>query len=467
MKAAVAVLFVILAEGSLLAQLSGGTISGQAFDTIGGTVAGATVSIENNETGETRVLKTNEKGFYSFPNLAPGRYNVSVSHAGFSDLVKRNLLVNPGEQPIVDFELKIGPVSSSLEVTVEAGGISLASSTLSSVVDGGAVRDLPLNGRDWTLLAALEPGVHTIEAQTAITAGSNGREDRGWGTETAIGGSRPQQNNYRLDGISINDFTGSGPGNVLGSVLGTEAIREFSVVTGIASADYGKTSGGVINAVTRSGTNDFHGSAYEFLRNSAFDARNFFDGAQVPPFKRNQFGGTIGGPVRHNRTFFFFNYEGLRQDLSSTTITTVPSLAARTGGLAGGKVTIDPVVEPYLRIFPLPNGPESGDTGIYSFVSAAATSVNFFTGGLEHNFSDHDSMRASFLVANSRTTSPDATDFVITGQISQSRFASIEETHVFRPNLLNIFRAGMNRDISEAPISAGVVNPLATDTSRG
>jgi hypothetical protein len=467
MRLAVWLMVMMLAEISALAQASGGSIGGRISDAGGGAVPDALVTLKNQSTGEVRALRTNDRGFYSFPNVASGRYDASVSHTGFGDLAKKNLLVNVGEQLLVDFELNVGTVVSSVEVPAESLEVSLASSMLSSVVTGEAVRDLPLNGRDWTLLAALEPGVHTIDAQTAIGAGSNGREDRGWGTEMAIGGSRPQQNNYRLDGISINDFTGSGPGNVLGSVLGTDAIQEFSVVTGIASADYGKTSGGVINAVTRSGTNDFHGSAYEFLRNSAFDARNFFDGVQVPPFKRNQFGAAIGGPIRHNRTFFFFNYEGLRQDLSSTTITTVPSLAARTGQLAGGKVTIDPRVKPFLQIFPLPNGPESGDTGIYAFVSAAATSANFFTGGLDHTFSDRDSMHASFLVANSRTTSPDATDFTITGQISQSRVASIEETHVFRPNLLNMFRAGMNRDISEAPISAGVVNPLATDNSLG
>ena len=467
MRLAVWLMVMVLAEISALAQVSGGSIGGRVVDPMGRAVQGALVMVKGQSTGEVRELRTNDKGFYSFTNVASGRYDASVSHCGFGDLAKKNLLMNVGEQLIVDFELNVGTVASSVDVPAESLQVSLASFTLSSVVSGAAVRDLPLNGRDWTLLAALEPGVHTIDAQTAITAGSNGREDRGWGTEMAIGGSRPQQNNYRLDGISINDFTGSGPGNVLGSVLGTDAIQEFSVVTGIASADYGKTSGGVINAVTRSGTNDFHGSAYEFLRNSVFDARNFFDGAQVPPFKRNQFGVTIGGPIRHNRTFFFFNYEGLRQDLSSTTITTVPSLTARTGQLASGKVTVDPTVEPYLQIFPLPNGPQSGDTGIYSFVSAAATSVNFFSGSVDHTFSDRDSMHASFLVANSRTTSPDSTDFVITGQISQTRVASIEETHVFRPNLLNIFRAGMNRDISEAPISAGVVNPLATNTSLG
>ncbi len=467
MRRTALVVIVMLAGALALAQTSGGSISGQVVDALGGAIPDSTVRIENQATGETRASKTNAKGFYSFPNLTPGRYNASVSRIGFGDSGKRNLFVEIGEQMIVDFELKVGAIASSVEVASQFQEISLTSSTLTNVVGGQTVRDLPLNGRDWTLLASLEPGVHAIDSQTAIAAGSNSREDRGWGTEMTVGGSRPQQNNYRLDGISINDFTGSGPGNVLGSVLGTDAIQEFSVVTGIPSADYGKTSGGVINALTRAGSNHFQGSAYEFLRNSAMDARNFFDGSQAPPFKRNQFGATLGGPIRANRTFFFFNYEGSRQDLSSTTITTVPSLAARTGQLVSGKVTIDPKVVPYLQMFPLPNGPESGDSGIYSFVSAAETSVNFWTGRLDHKFSDSDSIRGSVLIANSRTTSPDATDFVITGQISQTRFGSIEETHIFQPYLLNIFRAGLSRAVSDAPIRAGVVNPLATDTSLG
>jgi len=463
----VAVIVIIVAEIAAFAQVSGGGISGRVVDPLGGAVQDALVTIENQSTGEMRSLKTNERGFYSFPNLAPGRYSAVVSHVGFGDFTRKNLVVAVGGQLLVDFEITVGTVASSVEVAAQSQDVSLTSSTLTNVVGEQTIRDLPLNGRDWTLLAALEPGVHTIEAQTAIAAGSNGREDRGWGAEMAIGGGRPQQNNYRLDGISVNDFTGNGPGNVVGSILGTDAIQEFSVVTAIPSADYGKTSGGVINALTRAGSNNFHGSAYEFLRDSALDARNFFDGSQAPPFRRDQFGATAGGPIRANRTFFFFNYEGLHQDLSSTTITTVPSAAAQTGRLVSGKVTIDPKVVPYLQIFPLPNGPGSGDTGIYSFVSAAMTSLNFETGRLDHTFSDRDSIHGSFLISNSRTTSPDATDFVITGQISQSRFAAVEETHVFRPNFLNIFRAGMNRDISEAPIEAGVVNPLATDTSLG
>ena len=463
----VPILFMLGIFSPVLAQMTGGSISGKVTDASEAAVLGATLTIQNQATGETRTLHSNEKGFYNAPSLSPGIYNVSSAHVGFGDMVKRNLPVDVGQEVVVDFRLSVGTFKNSVEVTAETNGVALASSTLIDVVGGQTLRDLPLNGRDWTLLAALEPGVHTIEAQTAITAGSNGREDRGWGTAMTIGGSRPQQNNYRLDGVSINDYSGGGPGNVLGSVLGTDAIQEFSVVTGNASADYGKTSGGVINAVTRTGSNGFHASAYEFLRNSAMDARNFFDGSHTPPFRRNQFGATIGGPIRKNKTFFFFNYEGLRQDLSSTTVTTVPSPAARTGQLVSGKVTVDPKVAPFLSIFPLPNGLVSGDTGVYSFVSAAVTPVDLYTGRIDHNFSNSDTMHGTFLVVNSTTTSPDATDFVITGQTSQSRLGSLEETHVFQPNLVNIARAGISRSDSAAPTQPAAINPLASDTSLG
>jgi hypothetical protein len=469
MKRADFVLMLVLMGvcASALAQMTGGSISGMVTDAFDTAIPGATVTIQSQATGQTRILNTNEKGFYGAPSLPPGRYNVTSSHTGFGDLVKKNLLVDVGQQLVVDFQLNVGTFENSVDVTAEANGVTLASAMLSNVVGGQAVRDLPLNGRDWTLLSALEPGVHTIETQVAITAGSNGREDRGWGTEITVGGNRPQQNNYRVDGVSVNDYSGGGPGSVLGSLLGVDAIQQFSVVTGNASADYGKTSGGVINAVTRAGANGFHGSAYEFLRNSAIDSRNYFDGSQTPPFKRNQFGAAIGGPIRKDKTFFFFNYEGLRQDLSSTTLTTTPSRAARIGQLVSGRVAVDSKVAPFLQIFPLPNGPESGDTGVYSFVSAAVTSVNMYTGRADHKFSDSDTVHGVVLVENSATTSPDATDFVVTGQTSERRMVSVEETHVFRPNLLNVARAGFSRSISAAPIQTGVINPLAADTSLG
>src|SRR5207302_481690 len=195
------------------------------------------------------------------------------------------------------------------------------------------VREWPLNGRSWTDLAALSPGVDTIHTQTDFSAGSD-RGNRGFGQQLTISGARPQQNNYRLDGISLNDYANGAPGSVLGGNLGVDAIQEFSVLTSNYSAEYGKTSGGVVNAITRSGTNAFHGSGYEFLRNSALDAANFFENAGgIPkaPFKRNQFGGTIGGPIIKNRTFFFADYEGIRQSKGITNTTFVPSSDARQG----------------------------------------------------------------------------------------------------------------------------------------
>jgi hypothetical protein len=164
------------------------------------------------------------------------------------------------------------------------------------------------------------------------------RSNRGLGSEMTINGNRPQQNNCRLDGVSVNDYAGGSPGSVLGQTLGVDAIQEFSVVTGNASADYGKSSGAVVNAVTRAGTNGIHGTAYEFLRNSALDARNFFDGS-IPPFNRNQFGGSVGGPVRHDKTFFFVDYEGIRQGLGASNVISVPSAAARTGHLSSSWTT--------------------------------------------------------------------------------------------------------------------------------
>src|SRR3981081_4066444 len=200
-------------------------------------------------------------------------------------------------------------------VTAEAPAEQLNSSDISAVVNATTVRELPLNGRSWTDLAQLQPGVNAIHTQPDFSAGTD-RGNRGFGQQLTISGARPQQNNYRLDGVSLNDYANGAPGSVLGGSLGVDAIQEFSVLTSNYSSEYGKTSGGVVNAITRSGTNQIHGSAYEFVRNSALDAANFFENAGGIPkasFKRNQFGGTIGGPIIKNRTFFFADYEGIRQ----------------------------------------------------------------------------------------------------------------------------------------------------------
>src|SRR6202795_1184219 len=315
---------------SVCAQVTGGTLSGTVSYPSGASIPGAQLIISNVATGLERTLTTNDHGFYTAVNLLAGSYQVTISAKGFDTEIKSGITMYVGGQQTFDVVLRVGTVANRVEVSAEVPAVQLSSSDISAVVDATTVRELPLNGRSWTDLAALQPGVSTIQTQPSFASGSD-RGNRGFGQELTISGARPQQNNYRLDGVSLNDYANGAPGSVLGGNLGVDAIQEFSVLTSNYSAEYGKTSGGVINAITRSGTNDFHGSVYEFLRNSALDARNFFDGPQIPPFKRNQFGGSIGGPIIKERTFFFFDYEGIRQSKGITTVTTVPSLPARAG----------------------------------------------------------------------------------------------------------------------------------------
>jgi hypothetical protein len=302
--------FSLLLSLPLQSQVAGGSLSGTITDRSGASVPNADVMIQNSATGITRNVTTNTAGFYTAANLLPGNYDVTVSAVGFNTEIKKQIVINIGSQPVFDLVMEIGLVVHQVEVTTEAPAVELTSSEISATVNATTVRELPLNGRSWTDLAALQPGVVTIQTQPSFSSGSD-RGNRGFGQQITISGARPQQNNYRIDGVSINDYANGAPGSVLGGNLGVDAIQEFSVLTANYSAEYGKTSGGVVNAITRSGTNAFHGSGYEFIRNSALDAANFFENAgniRKAPFKRNQFGGTIGGPIIKSRTFFFADY---------------------------------------------------------------------------------------------------------------------------------------------------------------
>ena len=234
------------------------------------------VTIVNRGTGIGQTLKTTSTGLFNKPNLDPGNYDVTIEAKGFSS-VKTEAIVDVGHDTVLVMKLQVGTVSDQvIDVFSTAPAVDLGSTQLNQTVDGKTLRELPLNGRDWTSLSILEPNVHTVDNQLSISAGDNSRSNRGVGTQISIGGTRPQQNNYRLDGVTTNDYSGAGPGGALGGTLGVDAIQEFTVVTSNATSDYGRTAGGVVSAVTRQGTNKFHGSAYEFIRNSALDAKNYF-----------------------------------------------------------------------------------------------------------------------------------------------------------------------------------------------
>ena len=331
----------LLFASQLRAQVAGATLSGTVNDPSGAVVPNAQVSVRNTATGVTRETSTDSAGFYAIPNLLPGSYEVTVTAAGFSTAVQPNVNLAVGAQQQLNVAMKIGQTTQKVQVTESAPAVQLTSSTLSGEVQAQTVRELPLNGRDWTQLATLQPGVDKIETQMSYSDSSRG--NRGFGSEYTISGGRTTYNNYRIDGISVLDYANAAPGDVIGVVLGVDAIQEFSVLTGSFSAEYGRAAGGVVNAISKSGTNTFHGDAYEFLRNSSLDSNDFFTvgaGKPKPPFRRNQFGGSAGGPIIKDKTFIFGDYEGLRQTKGIPTSITVPSDAARAGILTSGSVPL-------------------------------------------------------------------------------------------------------------------------------
>jgi hypothetical protein len=453
----------------LHAQVAGGTLSGTITDPSGAAVPNAQVVIKNSATGITRTLTTNADGFYSAANLLPGNYEIAVSATGFNTETKRGITINVGSQPVFNLILQIGTVANSVEVTTEAPTVQLTSSDISATVNATTVRELPLNGRSWTDLAALQPGVNTIQTQPSFSTGAD-RGNRGFGQQLTISGARPQQNNYRLDGISLNDYANGAPGSVLGGNLGVDAIQEFSVLTSNYSAEYGKTSGGVVNAITRSGTNAFHGSAYEFLRNSALDAKNFFEQDPTLPkasFRKNQFGGAIGGPIIKNRTFFFADYEGVRQSKGIPNQNHVPSQNARNGILVSGPIAggVDPNVAQYLGLYPTPPASCVTDVCTLVFDAQQVVTENFVTTRVDHKFSDKDSVFGTYLFDKTPYSSPDSFGNVQLNTLSSRQIVAVEETHGFTPNFVNAVRFGYNHENVNNDASVTAINPLASNTS--
>lgn len=473
------------------AQVAGATVTGTITDTSEGAIAAAQVSITNTATGITTAVSTNSVGFYAIPNLIPGPYQVTIRADGFQTEIRSGITLTVGGRQVLNIAIQVGQTSQKIEVSGEPPTVDLGSSSLGTVVNSTTVVELPLNGRDWTALAALQPGVLTATALQFSSLGTQ-RGSRGFGAQVIISGGRPVQNSYRFDGININDATGGSPGSVTGASLGVDAVQEFSVLTSNYSAEYGRTSSGVINAVSRPGTNQIHGTAFEFLRNSALDARSFFDGPKIPEFRRNQFGGSLGGPIRKDRTFVFGNYEGLRQDLGTTAVDITPSTNARNGllnfaspsafpsgcvgngvsGTSNGSpfsqcaVTVNALVKPFLDLWPLPTVPLSlGNTGNFFLVGNAISDENFGTVRVDHKISDKDSVFVTWQIDRSHLSQPDSLGDVLVVSKTDRQFVAIGENHIFSAQLFNSFRVGLNRNGFSNSDPVAAINPLAADLS--
>jgi len=479
--------------GKAYAQVAGATLSGTVTDSSGSTIPNAQLTITAVATGVSRDAQTDGAGFYSVPNLLPATYDVKVTAAGFSTTVQKGVTLAIGAQQQLNFLMRVGEVSQTVEVTTQVIAVELTSSTISEDVNATSVRELPLNGRDWIQLATLQPGIALTRTQASGSSGNANRGSRGYGNQFSGSGHRPYENNFRVNGITVNDYANGAPGSVIGGALGVDAIQEFSVLTTDYAAEYGRTTGAIINAITKSGTNEFHGDSYYFMRDEGLDARNYFDPPAIPPFHRNQFGVSGGAPIKKDKMFVFGDYESIRQAQSLTFSDTVPSPAARGIG-ANGQPTVavvggvplpaagqpgaapnpDPVthidmaVEPYLGFYPLPNaGLISPDQGIWNGASLSAFNENYETARFDYKISSKDTFATSFYEDRAFFTQPDSLVATLNASATLRTMASVEETHVFSPTFVNTGRIGFARSKGEQNTPVKALNPLAAQTSLG
>ena len=444
----------------------GASITGMVEDISGAVVPGATVTISNVETGASRVVITDKDGNYRVLSLPVGRYDVKAEMTGFSSVVQSGIDLVVGQQAVMNLRLQVGAVDQKIVVSAEVPLVNTTTSSVSGLVGEQQIKDLPLNGRSFDNLITLNPGA--INYSSNKSGGS-----QGFGNYFSVAGRRPSENLFVLNGV---EFTGVSetsmqPGGVSGQLLGIDAIREFNVVSSSYSAEHGKRAGSQVSIVTQSGTNQWHGSVFEYLRNSALDARNYFDQGEVPPFKRNQFGGTLGGPIRKDKTFVFGNYEGFRQRLGLSTVAFVPDLNARQGLLpnASGVPTpvsgLNPAMLPFMAFWPEPNGSTLGQ-GIALAYSNPKQSIreDFGTVRFDHALSTRGSLSVIYTEDDGQSITPMADPLFATILNSRSQATSLQETHVFSSALINTFAVGVSHakfDYSSPPLSSSFPSSLS------
>jgi len=429
------------------------TISGRVEDASGGTMSGTTVTVKNLDTGATRVVATDERGNFKVLSLSVGWHEVKAEKTGFKAAVWTGISLAAGQEAVVSLRLEVGNVVQQVTVSGEAPLVNTTLAPVSGLVGGREVKDLPLNGRSFDNLITLNPGVVNYSAmKTAQTSTSNGNT-------FSVEGRRPLENLFLLNGI---EYTGSSqlgvtPGGVSGNLLGIDAVREINVVTDSYSAAYGKRAGAQVSIVTQSGSNALHGSVFEFLRNSAVDARNFFDVASIPALRRNQFGAAAGGPLKVDRAFLFANYEGFRERLGTSSVSIVPDEMARQGFLPNASGVETPVPKlnvamlPYMSFWPKPNGPELLANGLPGGIALAYSnpqqSIREDLGTLraDGTLSGRDSLSAAYTLDDGENLTPLADPLFASKVTLRSQVTSLQETHLVSPQVLNTFRAGFSR----------------------
>jgi hypothetical protein len=395
--------------------------------------------VKNVETGAIRTLTTDEGGQYRVFSLPIGEYEVQVTKPGFAEEIRTGVRLAVGQDASVDVTLRVGPLSQQIKVNSDAPLVSVTTADVPGLVGEEQVKNLPLNGRSYDLLLPLNPGVVNF---TWEKTGGIGISNSTTGNNFAVSGNRPQQNLFLLNGV---EFTGAAennmqPGGPSQQLLGVDAVREFNVLRDSYGVEYGKRPGGQVIIATQSGSNQWHGSAFEFLRNNDLDAPNYFAQGTVPPFRRNQFGGSLGGPIEKDKTFVFANYEGFRQDLNQTSAAFVPDATSRAAAAAS--------VQPLLNLWPTPPSNAPDFDGIAEDFSSPLQTIreDFGTVRIDHIFSSRDSLSANYTLDDGGDVTATPADPYSADILNlREQVLSLEETHIFSPSFLNTARIGYSR----------------------
>lgn len=453
-----------LIPAKVYGQAATATLQGTITDSSGAAITDATVSIKNAGTGTTVSATTNGQGRYVVSNLNPGSYDVEASKTGFQTTARKGVTLNVGAEALLDFSLQVGQQTQTVTVEGAATEVETTNATVGQLTDQRQMRELPLNGRNFEQLIQLTPGVNEISSSGGFaSSGFQGRAN-----EYSIAGSRPIGQAILLDDENLQNFWNKGMGSVLGTSLGIEAIGEFQTLTNTYSAQFGG-NGGVVNAVSKSGTNNFHGSLYEFIRNDALDARQFIDPATIPELRRNQFGGSVGGPIKKDKLFFFVNYEGVQLAQGESKLgnvtgcrpdDTLAGLSALGFGPNGRNCTITATnpatisaIEKTLYEWPAATTIVNGQPEALTSAAERAHE-NYVLGRFDWNISDKDAFFARYISDKSQFVEPYGGGGFAGGAISanwpendlsHTQFGTIEWRHLVSATIVNVARVSFSR----------------------